>query len=113
MERNKRFLGKTCSGRDATFQYVTKVIYPQLTDLNVIEKHKETRTVEKIVDLFNNDITNNLSSIGGSLWSAYNAVTQYVDHYRGHSDTRLNQAWFGQGKLIKERALHDAIQLAA
>ncbi len=41
----------------------------------------------------------------GSVWTMYNAVTEYVDHSRGRTqDTRLESAWFGPGKDLKVRA---------
>lgn len=50
----------------------------------------------------------------GSLWNAYNAVTEYVDHkpsYRS-DESRLNNVWFqGQGQSIKNRALREAKEL--
>lgn len=43
----------------------------------------------------------------GTLWGAYNAVTEYVDHCRltGSGDSaRLKSMWFGSGEKIKKRA---------
>jgi phage/plasmid-like protein (TIGR03299 family) len=40
-----------------------------------------------------------------SLWTIYNAVTEYTDHERGRDDCRLRNAWFGEGAKIKVRAL--------
>jgi predicted transcriptional regulator len=32
----------------------------------------------------------------GTRWGLLNAVTQYIDHERGHNvDSRMNNAWFG------------------
>lgn len=47
-----------------------------------------------------------LSTARGTRWGLLNAVTQYVDHAtRARSDeNRLNSAWFGQGKAIKDQA---------
>ena len=44
-----------------------------------------------------------------------NAVTEYVDHERRARSTeyRMDSAWFGQGAVIKQRALQAALQLAA
>ncbi len=43
-------------------------------------------------------------------WSAFNAVTFYVDHVRGQSrDTALNSAWYGPGAGLKADALDLAL----
>lgn len=54
-------------------------------------------------------------------WSAFNAVTEYVDHHRttrGGTDAerasrRLNSAWFGSGAKLKSRAWELALTLAS
>ncbi len=46
--------------------------------------------------------------IRGTQWGAYNAVTNFVDHYReprGKSkDARLAAVWFGSGAILRNRA---------
>ncbi|WP_462409372.1 DUF932 domain-containing protein [Neobacillus sp. Marseille-QA0830] len=45
--------------------------------------------------------------IGGTLWAAYNAVTQYVDHpsdYKLGDKKLLKRIWFGDGEAIKKKA---------
>ena len=56
-----------------------------------------------------------LQSAKQTAWGLLNAVTEYVDHERRarSQDSRLDSAWFGQGAAVKERALHQALQLAA
>ena len=56
-----------------------------------------------------------LESAQGTAWGLLNAVTEYVDHERRARSTeyRMDSAWFGQGAIIKERALNAALQLAA
>ena len=48
-------------------------------------------------------------------WGLLCAVTEYVDHERRarNTDNRLDSAWFGQGALIKQKALEQALQLVA
>lgn len=45
-----------------------------------------------------------LPTAKGTLWGAVNAVTYYVDHVKGKSGERLNNAWFGSGSALKDRA---------
>ncbi len=56
-----------------------------------------------------------LDSASGTAWGLVNGVTEYVDsHRRARSaDHRLDSAWFGPGAVIKEKAFHEALKLAA
>lgn len=48
-----------------------------------------------------------------SWWNAFNAVTYMVDHVVGSNDNnRLRNSWFGNGELLKRRALAMAVDLA-
>jgi phage/plasmid-like protein (TIGR03299 family) len=59
-----------------------------------------------------------LPKVRGTLWAAYNGVTELVDHRQARqhdADTtfdRLNAIWFGRGAAIKERALRVAERMA-
>jgi phage/plasmid-like protein (TIGR03299 family) len=46
----------------------------------------------------------------GTLWAAYNGVTELIDHRRTQQtpDRRLDSAWFGDGYHVKGRALRIA-----
>jgi phage/plasmid-like protein (TIGR03299 family) len=57
----------------------------------------------------------NLASAQGTAFGLLNAVTEFVDHERRarNADYRLDSAWFGQGAVIKKRALDKALQLVA
>lgn len=56
-----------------------------------------------------------LEAAKGTAWGLLNAVTEYVDHERRarSNEYRMDAAWFGQGAVIKLRALHTALQLVA
>lgn len=56
-----------------------------------------------------------LDSAKGTAWGLLNAVTEFVDHERRARslEHRLDSAWFGQGALIKQRALDTALKLVA
>jgi len=54
------------------------------------------------------------TGIRNTWWTAYNAVTEYLQHERGNSaDTRLNSAWFGQGATLGNKAFKTALKLAS
>ncbi len=56
-----------------------------------------------------------LEAAKGTAWGLLNAVTEYVDHERRARSTeyRMDSAWFGQGAVLKQRALDTALQLVA
>ena len=56
-----------------------------------------------------------LEAAKGTAWGLLNAVTEYVDHERRarSNEYRMDTAWFGQGAVIKQRALSSALQLVA
>lgn len=56
-----------------------------------------------------------LASAKGTAWGLLNAVTEFVDHEKRarSADYRMDSAWFGQGALLKQRALHTALSLVA
>lgn len=54
-----------------------------------------------------------LPSAQGTAWGLLNSVTEFVDHERRarSPEYRLDSAWFGQGAVLKQRALDHALQL--
>lgn len=63
---------------------------------------------------FENGKGNDKPGIQGTLWAAYNGITEYVDHCRKpkstqSDDRRLNSLWFGEGAQIKARAYRAAV----
>ena len=56
-----------------------------------------------------------LEAAKGTAWGLLNAVTEYVDHERRarSNEYRMDTAWFGQGAVIKQRALNTALLLVA
>ncbi|MFZ5697248.1 MAG: DUF932 domain-containing protein [Pseudomonadota bacterium] len=56
-----------------------------------------------------------LASSKGTAFGLLNAVTQFVDHERRarNVDNRLDSAWFGAGADLKQKALDQALAMAA
>ncbi len=56
-----------------------------------------------------------LDSAKGTAFGLLNAVTEFIDHERRarSTDHRLDSAWFGQGAVIKQKALEQAVLMAA
>ena len=90
-------------------------------DKDADEKKLSTRTLNILADLtkgFEYGKGANLPSARGTLWGAYNAVTEYVDHTRssrGGDDmvaARTQSALFGSGADLKQEAWDKALILA-
>lgn len=67
------------------------------------------RAEERLQELWNTGRGNSERGIRGTLWAAYNAVTEYEDYKEYYADDaparRLTQVWWGIGAKLKYRAL--------
>lgn len=71
-----------------------------------------TKREEIIHELFESGMGHEIQGVRGTLWGAYNAVTEYTTHHRGtDAETRL-QSMFNDGANINNRALNVAMSLA-
>ncbi|CAI8707195.1 DUF932 domain-containing protein [Pseudomonas sp. IT-P171] len=74
------------------------------------------RAMEKVQSLYEGKGRGSeIESARGTAWGLLNAVTEYVDHEKRarSSEYRMDSAWFGQGAVIKQKALDAALQLVA
>ena len=87
-------------------QYLQDV-FPEPTDPD------NERSQKRVTDnrlwaryFFENGKGNRQHGVRGTLWAAYNGVTELVDHRQTGqtSERRLNSVWFGDGYLLKARA---------
>ena len=92
-------------------------LYPDIVD----SKNRRSANVrEKLFHLFEHGLGQNIPETKLTMWSAFNAVTEFVDHHRstrGRSENdrisrRLESAWFGSGAQLKAKAWDDALTLA-
>jgi phage/plasmid-like protein (TIGR03299 family) len=82
------------------------------------ERHQK-KLLERFLENFHNE-RNNLSGIKGSVWAAYNAVSEYADHQitvfgrdeLTRLDNRVNSMWFGSGNRLKQEAFEAALAMA-
>jgi hypothetical protein len=67
---------------------------------------KPSRGYNKVLELFEGKgMGADLQGSDGTRWGLLNAVTQYIDHDKGHNvDSRMNNAWFGNGNRMKSEA---------
>ena len=69
--------------------------------------------MEEVTGLFEGGKGNDLPSVRGTLWTAYNSVTEWLSWNRGHNaDNRLNSLWFGDGANLNRHALETALAMA-
>ncbi|MCE5227707.1 MAG: DUF945 domain-containing protein, partial [Porphyromonadaceae bacterium] len=79
---------------------------------------KNTKTIgirDDLESLFVQGEGNQLSGVRGSLWAAFNAVTQYVDHHKTvrniGNNSRLESTQFGSGATMKDKAWDVAVSM--
>ncbi len=78
---------------------------------------KSKNVAEKMIDLYHTGKGTEIPGVKGSLWGAYNAVTEYVDHFATVKNedkdptNRLRSIWFGNGEQVKNKAFNKAIAL--
>ena len=96
----------------------TQMVDQFLQGLGMGKKEGESSRAENkrdaVLQLIDTGYGNRQDAIKGSLWTAYNAVTQLVDHNDGErsDDTKLGSLWFGAGAQLKAKALEVATTLA-
>lgn len=88
-------------------QYIREVFAPGKTEPDAAKT-----LVKKIEPLFTAGQGCDLPGVRGTMWAAYNAVTEFVTHHRGRSaDNRLDSQWFGSGAGDLGRALAVALEM--
>ena len=89
-------------------------VFPTLKNRDVEAYHPVTQRklpnfakpqYDKLVNNFYSGVGNN----GRTMWDAYNAVTEYVDHDKNYTDP-MSSIGFGWGKDVKQRAFKVAKQ---
>lgn len=91
-----------------------KIVFSTPKQLEDPEAQGGSKVLPNIVRLFEKGRGNDMAGVKGTLWAAYNAVTEYVQYERGEeAGTRLDNTWFGQGAMINKKALDTALILAA
>ncbi|KAF0811014.1 hypothetical protein A167_00046 [Alcanivorax sp. S71-1-4] len=77
---------------------------------------KNERAMARVMALFDGAGRGaNLASSHNTAYGLLNAVTEFVDHERRarSTDHRLDAAWFGQGAVLKQKAMDQALLLTA
>jgi len=71
------------------------------------------RVMGRITELFEKGRGNDLPGVKGTMWAAYNSVTEYLQYERGTNEsTRLDSLWFGTGAAMNKKALKTAVEMS-
>ncbi len=96
-----------------------ETIFPVIPDAQGLTTHqrqqnaRHTATAKALLQHLETSKTLQLKGIRGTLWGAYNAITEYTDHppnYQKGPGSLLKRIWFGKGDQIKRKALETAVQ---
>jgi phage/plasmid-like protein (TIGR03299 family) len=93
-----------------TFSTYIKTAFP--TKSTPEDRSRVVYVREKVLELAETGRGSELAR--GTVWGAYNAVTEFVDHYRLTSVTDvagLKSMWFGSGERIKKQAFRAAMEM--
>lgn len=94
-------------------EYFDTVLGPVKED----ESTRRQNTKAELLNLFEHGKGNQHPAVRGSLWCAYNAVTEYSDYHKTiknidkDATNRLNSLWFGSGANMKMNAWEKAVAL--
>ena len=90
------------------FEYLATV-YPAVKEPDKMELVKRDRSWSEY--FFDQGRGNRLPGVAGSLWAAFNGVTEWQDHRksRQNQNQRLISSWFGGAYQTKARAYSVAV----
>jgi len=95
-----------------------KALYPDPEEGNPA---RSQNVRDELFRLFESGKGQDIPEIRSTTWAAFNAVTEYVDHFRptrartefDRAANRLESAWFGSGSRLKQQAFRLALEMAA
>lgn len=114
-ENCKKFADVSLSDNDYT-RFLAECIAesnPHRDAEDYLDDKREDKRFEELIDISKNGPGQNLDTTSGTLWGALNAVTHWVDHKVNakSQDNRLDSAWFGRGRRVKDFAYNQALQM--
>lgn len=115
VEQYRTLASKGCNAKDLE-KYV-KLVFSIAKPKSVIEIEDNTeentsgkRLLPKITALFETGKGTEIKGVRGTMWGAYNAVTEYLGYQRGTDQAnRVDNLWFGQGVNVNKKALETAL----
>lgn len=95
-----------------TDKQIREYVNTLIPDTEQEEDHTHAEEVRQVMlKLHETGLGANLAR--GTLWGAFNSVTEYADHLMPNEDpdSRLHSIWFGRGEQLKQRAFQLAEQM--
>ena len=101
---------------DTLERYVRLVFdRPESTDEEDLDRETDERKrlISNVIPLFEAGRGTEIPGVRGTMWGAYNAVTEFLSHHRGkEQERRVEQLWFAEGARLTNRAFKVANDLA-
>ena len=90
-------------------RYIKKVLKVEGDKIST----RTTNMMQQITALCEFGRGNNLASVSGTYWTAYNGVNEWLSYNRGHNQqNRLNSLWYGDSAKMNKFALETALAMA-
>jgi phage/plasmid-like protein (TIGR03299 family) len=107
-------LGKVSLNQNKLQEFLNSVFPDPQDKTNERGRKRAAEARMKSTKLFETGRGNDAPLTRGTLWAAYNGVTEYIDHRKGKTDRNqhLDSIWFGDGYLTKARAFRVAMEKA-
>jgi phage/plasmid-like protein (TIGR03299 family) len=116
-------MAKTSLNRAKVLSYF-QAVYPAPPEEKDSKRAKDNaqNTWDALLNLYENGKGNNENGVRHTLWAAYNAVTEFIDHENSSprdekksleaaAESRLNRIWFGTGASVKGSAYEKAMKM--
>ena len=98
----------------ADLEKYVKIVLDIKTDAEGEISTRAQNQVDNIITLFDCGRGQDLPGVKGTIWAAYNAVTEYLTHdVTADADKRYSSLWFGANSTRNTLALEEALKLAA
>jgi hypothetical protein len=100
---------------DRLNEYAIKVFPEPIDKEDEVGRARLLESRRAVAELFETGRGNAWPGVKGTLWAAYNGVTQFIDYRVGprtNPDSRLDSVCFGSGYLTKARAYRVGLESA-
>lgn len=108
-------LGRTEVDASRLKEYLDKV-FPIDGDSDHKKQAKIEQQRRQSIHLFENGRGNTAKGVQGTLWAAYNGITEFADHHMvvgtRNQSSRVERLWFGDAARLKANAFDAAVELA-
>lgn len=107
-------LAATAIKDDAMLNTYLEALFPRTPAQEA--DHRDPPKWDSIREILWSEDNLQVPGVKGTMWAAYNAVTQFEDYRKARDETasnRLNRVWFGRGADLKVKALDEALKLAS